>query len=196
MAPSSIRSDTPASPPPPSPCNPAQPRPFSSVAITVPLQAERPARSAPRPSLHWPEDILALTPGEFVLARLAAFLILILVQSFAPAFPAMAADDSRYFPQTRYRVDDDSFWEFFQRRGGARTFGYPVSSTFTLLGQTVQIFQRHIMQLQSNGGVTRARPAARTGRWTPGSSARGGSGIPFVVRRPVCRRDVCRHQAA
>lgn len=63
-----------------------------------------------------------------------------------------AAEDPRAFP-TRYRVDDDRFWEFFQRRGGVKTFGYPVSSTFTLLGQQVQIFQRQVMQLQPDGAV-------------------------------------------
>ena len=80
---------------------------------------------------------------------LALSLALILVQQL----PVAAADDPRYFPQTRYRIDNDRFWDFFQRRGGVRTFGYPVSSTFPLLGQQVQIFQRQIVQLQPNGGV-------------------------------------------
>ena len=51
------------------------------------------------------------------------------------------------------RIDDDRFWNFFLRRGGDRTFGYPVSGTFTLLGQSVQIFQRQVMQIQPDGSV-------------------------------------------
>jgi N-acetylmuramoyl-L-alanine amidase len=61
--------------------------------------------------------------------------------------------DSRYFDQTRYRIDEDAFWAYFQRRGGVRTFGYPVSSTFTLLGMKVQLFQRQVMQMRPDGGV-------------------------------------------
>ena len=87
-------------------------------------------------------------------ARLTVLLCsIVLLSSLAPAARVSAADDSRYFPQTRQRVDDDRFWNFFLRRGGDRTFGYPVTGTFTLLGQSVQIFQRQIMQLQPDGSV-------------------------------------------
>jgi N-acetylmuramoyl-L-alanine amidase len=61
--------------------------------------------------------------------------------------------DSRYFEQTRYRIDEDTFWDYFRRRGGVRTFGYPVSNTFLLLGMKVQIFQRQVLQLRPDGGV-------------------------------------------
>lgn len=84
-------------------------------------------------------------------------LALLLSISFAlavlPLRPAVAAEDPRYFPQTRYRVDDDRFWDFFNKRGGVRTFGYPISASFTLLGHQVQIFQRQIMQRQPDGSV-------------------------------------------
>ena len=63
------------------------------------------------------------------------------------------AQDARLFPQTGYRVGDDAFWTYFRRRGGVRTFGYPVSNPFTLQGFRVQIFQRAILQLQPNGSV-------------------------------------------
>jgi N-acetylmuramoyl-L-alanine amidase len=84
-----------------------------------------------------------------------AILVMIVVSTAAGNLPVavQAADDPRYFPQTRHRIDDDRFWDFFQRRGGVRTFGYPVSGTFTLLNQEVQIFQRQVLQLQPNGGV-------------------------------------------
>src|SRR5207248_3183864 len=59
--------------------------------------------------------------------------------------------DSRYFPQTGYRIDNDTIWDYFNRRGGVNTFGYPVSRTFTLQGFTVQFFQRRIVQLDASG---------------------------------------------
>src|SRR5690349_14527357 len=63
------------------------------------------------------------------------------------------ATDPRFFSQTGYRIDSDPFWTFFQARGGVRTFGYPVSSTFKLDGFPVQIFQRIVVQLQPDGSV-------------------------------------------
>ncbi|MDA8188572.1 MAG: cellulase family glycosylhydrolase [Dehalococcoidales bacterium] len=64
-----------------------------------------------------------------------------------------APSDPRYFAQTGFRVSDDRFWDYFNKRGGLRTFGYPVSRKFTLMGFDVQIFQRRVMQLQPNGSV-------------------------------------------
>jgi N-acetylmuramoyl-L-alanine amidase len=61
--------------------------------------------------------------------------------------------DDRFFAQTGYRVGDDAFWNYFQVRGGLRTFGYPVSNVFMLFGMKVQIFQRQILQLRPDGGV-------------------------------------------
>jgi len=65
-----------------------------------------------------------------------------------------APADPRYFPETGFRISDDAFWDFFNKRGGLRTFGYPVSRKFTLLGFEVQFFQRRIMQKQANGTVS------------------------------------------
>jgi N-acetylmuramoyl-L-alanine amidase len=77
--------------------------------------------------------------------------------SVPQALPAPAMQpvvkDQRYFDQTKYRIDEDGFWDYFRRRGGIRTFGYPVSNTFTLLGMKVQIFQRQVMQMRPDGGV-------------------------------------------
>jgi len=70
----------------------------------------------------------------------------------APPAPPVVKD-GRYFEQTRYRIDEDAFWEYFRRRGGIRTFGYPVSNTFPLFGMKVQIFQRQVLQLRPDGGV-------------------------------------------
>jgi len=59
--------------------------------------------------------------------------------------------DDRYFPQTGYRIDNDTIWDYFQRRGGVNTFGYPTSRTFPFQGFTVQFFQRRIVQLGPDG---------------------------------------------
>ncbi len=60
---------------------------------------------------------------------------------------------NRYFVQTGYAIDQDAFWNYFIRRGGLPTFGYPVSRTITFLGLPTQFFQRQVMQLWSDGSV-------------------------------------------
>jgi hypothetical protein len=82
---------------------------------------------------------------------LVASLLGVLVASGSQAATAQA--DPRYFAETGYRIDNDAFWNFFQGRGGVRTFGFPVSRQFKLVGFQVQIFQRLVMQLQPDGGV-------------------------------------------
>jgi polysaccharide biosynthesis protein PslG len=80
----------------------------------------------------------------------------LLVATMAPAAPMATAQqqsDPRFFAQTNYRIDNDAFWNFFNGRGGVRTFGYPSSRQFKLDGFQVQFFQRGIMQLQGDGSV-------------------------------------------
>jgi hypothetical protein len=69
-----------------------------------------------------------------------------------PASPS-AADDPRFFEATRFRIDRDAFWDFFQKRGRLRSFGYPVSREFTLFGCQTQLFQRLAMQQCGGNGV-------------------------------------------
>ena len=40
-----------------------------------------------------------------------------------------------------------------KHRGGVRTLGYPVSSEFPLLGKRVQLFQRQMLALETDGSV-------------------------------------------
>lgn len=78
----------------------------------------------------------------------------LLLTNLAPAFAAPeAAADPQFFPQTNFRIDNAQFWDYFQKRGGVNTFGYPVSRTFTFLGSTVQIFQRRIVEINPDGSV-------------------------------------------
>ncbi len=64
-----------------------------------------------------------------------------------------APHDARYFAQTGYRIDNDAIWNYFQRRGGVPTFGYPTSRTFLFKGFTVQFFQRRVVRLDQNGNA-------------------------------------------
>jgi hypothetical protein len=62
-------------------------------------------------------------------------------------FVQAQTSSARYFPQTNYSVDDDQIWDYFQSRGAVNTFGYPVSELFEYEGFMVQIFQRHVLQV-------------------------------------------------
>jgi polysaccharide biosynthesis protein PslG len=61
--------------------------------------------------------------------------------------------DPRFFSETNFRVDRDAFWDFFQKRGGVRTFGFPVSRDFLFFGCQTQFFQRLAMQQCGDAGV-------------------------------------------
>ncbi|MDQ3703551.1 MAG: hypothetical protein M3442_21920 [Chloroflexota bacterium] len=58
-----------------------------------------------------------------------------------------------FYPETGYRIANPQFADFFSKRGGLRTFGYPVSRGFLFLGTQVQFFQRQIMQIRPDGNV-------------------------------------------
>ena len=70
-----------------------------------------------------------------------------------PATPTM---DPGFFPATGYRIGSPALLDYFQHRGGVRTFGYPISNEFPLLGKRVQLFQRQMLQIEQDGTVTEA----------------------------------------
>ena len=87
-----------------------------------------------------------------------ALVLAIVLTSLWPALlaspsTAEAQGDPRFFGQTGYRIDNDAFYDYFNRRGGIQSFGYPVSRTFRLQGFTVQFFQRAVMQLAPDGSA-------------------------------------------
>lgn len=94
-----------------------------------------------------------------VQARLAArralvvglAVVVALVAVLPPADSATAQQDARYFADTGFRIDDDQVWDYFQKRGGRRTFGLPTSRTFPFLGLPSQFFQRHVLQVTPGG---------------------------------------------
>jgi hypothetical protein len=61
-----------------------------------------------------------------------------------------AQGDARFFSETNFRITNEKFWNFFQHRGGTRTFGFPVSREFMFRGQKVQFFQRAVLQESPN----------------------------------------------
>lgn len=65
--------------------------------------------------------------------------------------PPPVPHDARYFPQTGFRIDNDTIWDYFTHRGGVTTFGYPISRTFEFEGFMTQFFQRRIVQIGPNG---------------------------------------------
>src|ERR1700738_1350694 len=76
--------------------------------------------------------------------------------SLVTAQPASPTLDPGFFPATGYRIGSPEMLSYFEHRGGVRTFGYPVSNEFPLLGQRVQIFQRQMLQLAADGTVSTA----------------------------------------
>jgi hypothetical protein len=76
--------------------------------------------------------------------------------SLATAQPASQSQDPGFFSATGYRISSPAMLDYFQHHGGVRTFGYPVSSEFPLLGQRVQLFQRAMLQVDSEDNVQSA----------------------------------------
>jgi hypothetical protein len=76
--------------------------------------------------------------------------------TLATAQPASPGADPSFFPATGYRIGSPAVLDYFQHRGGIRTFGYPVSSEFPLLGRRVQLFQRQMLEIAPDGTVTPA----------------------------------------
>jgi len=85
--------------------------------------------------------------------RWAGVLFVVLTATALMRPAAVSAAGGRYYAETGFSIDDPRFLDFFDRRGGVRSFGYPVSREFTLLGFPTQIFQRAIMQKAANGQV-------------------------------------------
>lgn len=58
-----------------------------------------------------------------------------------------------YFSETGFAVDEPRFVEYFNKRGGVATFGFPISRTIRFQGVPTQFFQRIVIQLWPNGAV-------------------------------------------
>src|SRR5688500_18995128 len=88
------------------------------------------------------------------LARRPALATLLAAGTVRPGLAHAQAPQQILFPETGFRLGSPQFADYFQKRGGLRTFGYPISRAFLFLGTEVQFFQRQIMQLRPDGSVT------------------------------------------
>jgi hypothetical protein len=120
----------------------------------VPLQAGGSRLWPPRFRLT-SRPLTAAVVVALVLAAILGQASLATAQQTQPANPSQTLDP-RFFPATGYRVSSPAIYDYFLRRGGVRTFGYPVSNEFPLLGKEVQIFQRQMLQLDPDGTVSPA----------------------------------------
>jgi IPT/TIG domain len=76
--------------------------------------------------------------------------------TLAVAQQSTPAPEPNFFPATGYRISSPELLDYFLHHGGVRTFGYPVSNEFPLLGQRVQLFQRAMLQVAADGSVAPA----------------------------------------
>src|SRR5689334_14044965 len=58
-----------------------------------------------------------------------------------------------FFPETGFAVGTGPLGDYFAARGGARTFGPPISNQFTLQGAPVQLFKRFMLKQDPSGTV-------------------------------------------
>ena len=56
-------------------------------------------------------------------------------------------------PGAGFPMADRLLRDYYQKRGGVRTFGYPISREFTLQGFRVQMFQRGVLQRLPDGSI-------------------------------------------
>jgi len=118
---------------------------------------------------------------------LFAFLALITGAALWPSGQSTEAQGT-CFNETGFCIRNAAFQEYFNLRGGSKTFGFPISREFTFLGFQVQFFQGHIMQLLPDGRVTTMNllqeglmPVTRVnGSTFPGNDAGMGSSAPQV----------------
>lgn len=100
-----------------------------------------------------------MIPTAFTVVRslprlvLALWLVSATLLGPGPAAPIAAQDNPRFFPDTGFTIANDRFWDYFQKRGGTRTFGLPISRELQLEGFRVQFFQRQVMQQRLDGSV-------------------------------------------
>ncbi len=70
-----------------------------------------------------------------------------------PPPPVDPVTGPRFFPATGFSVADDDIWVYYNRRGGQRTFGAPISRLMLLNGAWVQLFERGMLQVFEDGRV-------------------------------------------
>jgi len=111
-----------------------------------------------------PRSIADLGPSEVLpshsLGGLVALAVLVvaLVTALDWSSPVRAqgqppSTGTTSIPTTDYRVTLPAIQNYVRARGGARTFGDPLSADFVLLGKHLQVFQRQVVELRPDGSV-------------------------------------------
>ncbi|HEX2924021.1 MAG TPA: N-acetylmuramoyl-L-alanine amidase [Chloroflexota bacterium] len=127
--------------------------PYDMAPTPPPMVLATSAPSAPQPTATPAPTKPAAQPTAAPAATAAPTAVLGASPSQAPAKTASQAKDPWYFEQTGFKIANDRFWDYFNKRGGVGTFGYPISKEFLLFGFRVQLFQRALMQLNPDGSV-------------------------------------------
>lgn len=95
--------------------------------------------------------VAAITGPTIHLSAATQPLSLDLGLRFTPCYPC--SGQFQFFSQTGFQVDT-RFADYFAHRGGVSTFGYPISRVFLFHGLPTQIFQRAVLQWQSNDSAS------------------------------------------
>lgn len=106
-----------------------------------------------------------------------AFLAAMLALVMSPQALQAQAEAEKYFPETGHTVRGE-FLDFYNRQGGLRVLGYPITEQFVWNGRTVQYFQRARLELYPE------RPAGERAQLGALGDELGKSSAPQPARSP------------
>lgn len=113
-------------------------------------------------------------------AVIAATLLATTILSLSVNAPAASAQQSRYYPATGYSING-AFLSFFDRYGGLRMFGYPISNVVNEGGRPVQYFERQRFEYHNDlAGTPNEVQLSRLGAELAPQSALQTSSAPFA----------------
>lgn len=75
--------------------------------------------------------------------------VVVVASTFLWSAPEARVQEPRFFPETGFSISNVQILNYFESRGGVAQLGFPISREFILLGDRVQIFQRHVVQIRA-----------------------------------------------